>query len=302
MRYDTSDTTDEESCENRAGWYSRRRLLGASGAALASATAGCSSLGPDGSQSGSPDSQSDVFTDISFEGQQMVVELQEGHSVERLNLIGPDGSEFASTKVSEGVNSVEFELIDISPGISGFEHYEPGEYSIVAPTQDGSKKTKLSLQPSLQIISVSVSNEGPSEASDRLEVSVKNSGSGPTWIHDIGYSDLSAGQTSTPGEMPGLPKGDLRVPESAKESILTPGESQSFVSRDTPFVFEVRSVCQRSTLHGRVVAVSPVEAQDERSFRVELRGGATSTSPSSNRERYYCNSASASLNNSQNDG
>lgn len=296
MPYDTSGTAEDASRANR-GTCSRRALLGACGLGLASAVSGCTSLPTGGSTSSSPESQSesDVFQEISFEGPQMIVELREGHSVERLNLVAPDGSEFSSTEISAGVSTEKIRLLDISPGLNRYEHYEPGEYSLVAAKKDGSvTEVSLSLKPSLRIIELSAA-KGPSGPEDRLQVRVENNGTGPTWVYDIAYQNLENGQTSKLGELYGLPEAELRIPKEAEKAIISPNESRAYVGRESPFLFGNKAICQGTTLQGTVTVASPVDSEAEQSFEVELQNGARSTDPSTQSETYYCNSITPSM-------
>ena len=86
---------------------SRRRLFAWSGTAPLAGVAGCSRTNNPStvteSSMGSPTPPADsVFEDVGFAGPNLVVMLADGHDVDRLNLISPDGSIFEQTSVARG--------------------------------------------------------------------------------------------------------------------------------------------------------------------------------------------------------
>lgn len=290
MGYGTSGTTDEESCVNRAGEYSRRRILGASGAALASATAGCSSLGLGGSQSGSPASESDVFTDLSFEGQQLVVELQEGHSVERLNLFSPEGSRYTTAAVSPGETRALLQVLRLSSGPA--RHYSPGKHRLVAVTEGNPVETQVSFQPSLEFLRLEPGTNMDGNASGNILAQVKNTGNAPTWVYSIFYREVPNRDARDSTGSEGNPTLVLKRPSEEEEAILAPGESQKFLGEAAPLIFSEKPECQGRKLRGRVLVKSPALEPVGADFSANLSGEAVVTGSEAFSKSYTCGDVS----------
>lgn len=287
------DSDDHTTSNGIACRHSRRTMLSLGTAGVVSALAGCSSITGQ-SASGSSNSD-DVFTDISFEGQQMVVELAEDHDIKQVNLIDPRGGEFASQAVASGVTEIPFQILDIENGISGFEHYQIGTYELVGE-RTGNKPTRdVELKPNLSITSISPHQYKNTGYIDSLKVRVRNDGTGPTWVYDIAYPEINRGTVSSPGDMAGLPKSHLVTPEKAIESVLTPNEERTFASTRQPFVFEEKSVCSDHSIEGEVVVATPLSKNPTAKFFLELSGGGKSTNPSTGRDEYYCNNISPQI-------
>lgn len=270
---------------------SRRAVLSLGAAGILSGLAGCSSITGQPA-TGTSRSDDGVFTDISFEGQQMVVELAEGHDVERLNLVDPKGKQFASVNVAAGANRVEFQLIEIEPGLSGFDHYPPGVYELVAERGGASRTRDIEIRPNLTITSASPHLREESEFVEGLELTLRNVGTGPSWVYDIAYPKLTNGIESSISDMPGLPQSHIKHPSTASDTILTPGDEKVFASTRDPFVFENESTCTGESIEGVVIAATPLSNNPQRKFSVKFSGGASSTNPSTGADEYYCNHAS----------
>lgn len=269
MTDDSNDTADA-SCGQRDRGLSRRALLGAGGLGLASLVAGCSSLDGSGSPSGGPESDATVFTDISFEGQQMVVQLQEDHSVERLNLIGPEGSEYATSTVNTGETRVAIQIIRLSSG--RVKHYTPGIHEILAVTGEGSVSTQVSLSPSIEPINLRwISNEGDNSTGN-IVFDVKNTGTAPTWVYRIFYRDVPNKDARDGTGSKANPTLALARPASEMETIVAPGETQEFVGQASPLIFSEKPQCNGEQISGTALIDSPVLEPHETEFTAELTG------------------------------
>ncbi|WP_276258960.1 hypothetical protein [Haloglomus litoreum] len=164
--------------------WTRRTLLG--GIAAASVPlAGCSlpsDSDPDGASDGG-DGGSGSFDQVRVDGRTLVVELGSG-TAERVNVIAPDGSAYASTSVAQGATRVEFDI-----GLS----YPPGEYRVVASAGDSTvAETALTIAPDLAITEVGVGANHPERMPENLNysdeqavVEITNRGSGPGIVEQV---------------------------------------------------------------------------------------------------------------------
>lgn len=235
----TSDdiTNDGASTHRRRRPRTRRSVLALGAASLSAGVSGCSAIRGDLPGIGSSDSS--VFEEISFEGQHMVVQLREGHSVKRVNLIAPNGSEFSNQRVSAGVTRVEFQLMKISPGIGGYEHYSPGTYEFVAKLEGGEQETSSRrISPNLGIVGISSFSSGEEDDARNVVVAVENKGSGPTWIYNIAFENAPNDAANNTGDQPGIPGSYLIKPKDPLATILLPGQNKSYVSSPEPFLFK----------------------------------------------------------------
>ena len=175
---------------------------------------------------------------IGFDGGEMVVELSDDHDVTRLNLIDAGGELYTQTTVASGETTSRLEILDIRPGLGGYEHYEPGDYELVSVGGAGeTNSTALELVPDLQIVDISQYRDGERNSDyGKLAVTVENVGTGPTWVYGISYNGAPNDLVNDPLNIdPGLPR--LSLPSSLPEILLEPNESNQFVGDTTPLVF-----------------------------------------------------------------
>lgn len=167
----------------------------------------------------------------------LVVSLVTDHDVSTLTLVGPDGQAVVEQSVATGERTVPLSILDIDPELSGYEHYTPGAHELVVETADETNRTTVPLEPDLQVTAVEQYTDGESAAElGNLAITVENTGTGPTWIHDITYSD--APNVAANGELsndPGVPL--FTIPDSTHQLVVSPGESQRFVDPDSPLLF-----------------------------------------------------------------
>ena len=252
---------------------SRREVLRSGVLGSAAVVAGCLGDGS-GSTTTAPGTDSaGPISAVSVDGSDLVVELVENHDVSGVNLIGPDGSAFAETKIPVGETTTRIELLDIRPGVGGYEHYEPGLYELVAVGGSGSSKMEVALEPDLRITAVEQYREGERPADyGKLAVSVENAGTGPTWVYDITYDDapnFAANNELVSGA--GVPQ--LTVPDNLVEAVIGPQNQRQYVGTTTPLQFgqESGASCEDRTTFSVIVG-APIGNPLEARVSVRMRG------------------------------
>jgi hypothetical protein len=215
---------------------SRRDFVGAACLGVAG-LAGC--LGDGGGTGNSPTAipTDSPITETGFDGTDLVVDLRDDHSVSRVNLIDPEGTLFRGTDVAVGETSVRIKILDIRPGLGGYEHYEPGTYELVAVEGEESSSVTVELEPEIRVVDVKQYREGefPSDLG-KLAVTVENVGTGPTWVYNITYENSPNSNANIPLESdPGVPQ--IIEPRMPQDLIIAPGAERTFVSNLTPNLF-----------------------------------------------------------------
>lgn len=147
-----------------------RRAALASAAGTTFGLAGCLELGESGARS-SPTGSASFLEGISFDGQDMVVQLSDDHSIDRLNLIGPDGSEFASTSVATGETKARLRILEITPG--DYLHYRPGTSELHAVSGENVDSAEITLQPSIEIKNMEQYSGSKHRDYGNVEISIK---------------------------------------------------------------------------------------------------------------------------------
>lgn len=247
--------------------WTRREVIGAGLLGGASLVAGCA--GQATTPTATP--ANEVVRDVDFDGGEMVVSLRDDHDVSKLNLIGPDGQAVTRRRLAAGETTATLEILDIRPGVGGYEHYEPGEYELVAVREEGTLSQSIELVPELRIIDVQQYRDGEQNTDlGKLAVTVKNVGTGPTWVYDITTRGAPNRFANDPlYDDPGLPQ--VFDPASPLDTILDPGEVGDFVGYATPLVFTEsdQSACEGVAEFVVIVdspRVSPVEKSIFASF------------------------------------
>ncbi|MHB9288796.1 hypothetical protein ACKVMT_17345 [Halobacteriales archaeon Cl-PHB] len=213
----------------------RRRVLAGLASLGTVGFAGCTGAGSDAT---TPTSEGDgPIRSVGFAGQHLVVTLREDHVVERLNLIDPAGATYRQQPVATGATTVRLQILAINADVSGYEHYEPGTYELVAVRDGESVTRKIELRPSLEVVDVAQYRDGDSaEDLAKLAVTVKNRGTGPTWVHAIEYRNAPFHGANVDSEDdPPIPR--ISVPDNGIDLILTPGQAQEYVGTLSPFTY-----------------------------------------------------------------
>ncbi|WP_276248581.1 hypothetical protein [Haladaptatus sp. YSMS36] len=178
-----------------------------------------------------------MFASLSFDGPYLVVELAPDHEVTQVNLIDAEGSLYTQSSVATGETRVQLRLLDIKPEGSDYEHYEPGSYTLVADTGSESFSRTLELKPELQIEDIAQYTD-VSRPSDlgKLAVTVRNTGSGPTWVHHIVFENApNVSANDTLGDDPGVVL--LERPSEESELVIPPRQTRVFVSSAPALLF-----------------------------------------------------------------
>ncbi|MDG5778324.1 hypothetical protein VB773_19665 [Haloarculaceae archaeon H-GB2-1] len=233
----------------------RKFLAGVLGGA--GSLAGCVGRGSQASDTGSQKTEQgafetstpSVFTDLHFDGAALVVTLREEHTVERVNLIDPEGRLFRQADLSAGVTTVQLPVLDIEPGLGGYEHYIPGTHEVIAVAGEERYSTTVELQPALQVTDVAQYRDGDSPTDyGKLVVTVANTGSAPTWVYDVAYAgspNFAANEKVSDG--PGVPL--LEYPTKERELLIASGEKQRYVGSSAPVLLssDESSGCEGET-------------------------------------------------------
>jgi len=248
--------------------FSRRRFLWGGVAAGAAGLAGCSRTGLSGGQT--PSNQ--VFEEASISGSNLVVTLQEQHEIDEMVLISPDGDTFRAAKVENDETVTQLSLFDFFSG----QHYSPGEHRLAAKRDGENIASKvLDLVPKLEIIETGqyLGGEATPENRGNVLVTVKNTGSGPTWAYYLGY-DNTPRESYAPreGHPTNSPLQALKKPESENNTILGPGETQTFLGRWPPFLFSGDEHCRELEIDFTLTVYSGVGSNVRQDLRATLSG------------------------------
>lgn len=168
--------------------YTRRTLLAAAGGFTAS-LAGCLGIGSGENSSSSETDESGgetaVIRDARVEGTDLVIELGEETTVDRLTIIDPTGEAFADRALTPGAKRLTLRI---------GTWYRPGEYRVLA-LREGEQiaESVLEIAPDVEIVDVRAGANHLDEMPDSLGntrdvemiVDIKNSGSGPVVIRGV---------------------------------------------------------------------------------------------------------------------
>jgi hypothetical protein len=254
--------------------------------------AGCADEATSGPSSDTQTGGRSVVQDVAVDAGHLVVRLREDHDVTGVTLIAPDGTLFTEHSVAVGVTTVRLELLDIQPGLGGYDHYEPGEYELVAVRDQESVRVPVDLQPDLRIVSVRQYRDGdrPSDLG-KLVVEVENVGTGPTWVHDITYRDAPNWVVNNPlSSDPGILK--LTQPTNPTDAILSPNGSSSFVGITTPILFVGDSTPSCSSVSDFSVIIGTAVRRD---LEVQIRAMVSGTAQLAGPREYTCDEISVQM-------
>ncbi|MFC6723436.1 hypothetical protein ACFQE1_03320 [Halobium palmae] len=111
----------------------------------------------------------------------------------------------------------------------------------------------MEIVPGLSITDVQQYDESPT-GNGYLEVSIQNSGTGPTWIHQIVYGgspNEASNEDITDDSL--IPQ--LAIPENPEDAILDPLDEREFVGTSPPLLFSADSEdCNGSTHNFELIA------------------------------------------------
>ena len=253
---------------------SRRRLLAWSGTAPLAGVAGCSgtnnpSTGTESPMGSSAPPADSVFQDIRFAGPNLVVMLADGHDVDRLNLISPDGSIFEQTSVARGATQVEMPVVFKTGGT-----YVAGEYELVAVLGESSESRPIELRPDTRIVDVEPEFDDDGNSSGRLFVTVEISGTGPTWVYNIGFQNAPYRNAPQVIEGDGVADTTFERPEDPSDEFLVPDTEQTFLKRRGVLVIDDNDEvsCSGDSIELTVVVQTP-HGNIEQPIRAQLSGG-----------------------------
>ncbi|WP_435365788.1 hypothetical protein [Haloarchaeobius sp. DYHT-AS-18] len=222
--------------------YSRRRFLAGASLTGAGLLAGCLGDSNSGETEASETATTtealpDVVTEIGFDGMDLVVGLQPDAAVSKLNLISPDGTAFASKSVTRGATTVRIPILDADTGFNEPKHYTPGLHELVVITEESAERIPVSLEPDIQLVNVRVNSDATNiEDRGKLEFTVENVGTGPTWVFDITYEDAPNSRANIPlNEYPGFAR--FEWPNETRDFVVGPAEQRSFVDDLNPLRF-----------------------------------------------------------------
>lgn len=232
-------TKRARSPERVASRLSRRRVLSAGALSLLASLAGCFDGGGAGTATPAgkttPPSDS-VFEEFSFDVRgdrfaatgRLAVQLQSEHGLDQVNLIAPDGSLFTSAQVATGATTVHLQMLEVGSGI--VSHYSPGEHTLVAIKGDDQVESMaVELQPFLEIVSVAphrTKNGDQERFVGDVAIRIENRGAAPTWVYDF---DLPEAPNPATSSSPGPDTFFLQQPTDVRETIILPGDTQTFV-------------------------------------------------------------------------
>ncbi|MFA9504377.1 hypothetical protein ACERIM_16565 [Natrinema sp. H-ect1] len=119
-------TEDTHTDDSRIARRSVLTSFGVSAAVLAGCTSGSDPTTNTSDGNGISADGSDVFASVSIDDGRLEIDIDDGHSVEFVNLVGPDGELFDQQRLESGVTTTSFDILDRSDDLRS------GEYDLVA--------------------------------------------------------------------------------------------------------------------------------------------------------------------------
>ena len=176
----------------------------------------------DSSEDDTAEPSDDVFDSVDIGGSELTFTLTEDADVDTVRFVNPDGSQHSQTSINTGVSSASFEFTDEFDE----QPYEPNsDYLLIALSDESvvSERT-VSIAPELEATVTPENNQRP-------EIEVTNTGTGPAFV---GYVRALGGiQETTVQPRPSSFGAD-------PDSIIPPGESETYAARDSAFVYPDR--------------------------------------------------------------
>ncbi|WP_226021896.1 hypothetical protein [Halomicrobium salinisoli] len=211
---------------------------------------------------------------MSVDTSDLVVTLTEDNDVSQLTLAGPDGELVAEQSVSPGVTTIRLPILDMEAGVSGYEHYTPGVQTLTVSYGEETAQMDVPLEPGLQVTDVQQyrGEESPT-ALGNIVVSIENTGTGPTWIYDIIYSNAPYSAANKElSEGAGIPL--LQQPDSPTSAIITPEQEQQYRGSTPPLLFpeDEFDSCKRQTVSFQIQIGIATGDHITRALKAELGG------------------------------
>ncbi|RXK47037.1 hypothetical protein [Halorientalis pallida] len=232
---------------------------------------------------------------IEFEGQDLVIQLVDGHGISKLNLLDPEGSLYASTSIATGETTVRLQIIEI-PSITGrYAHYTPGKHELALISGGSVSDTvTVDLNPDLEITAVQQYRDGEyDDEYGKLEITVRNTGTGPTWVSDIVFEDspyfAANGELLDRSSIPSYTE-----PIQVSEFLILPGEYQIYVPTELPLLFSLESDSHCNNTRGRMKIIARSADGHNISAMVQFEASGDLNTGGSNR-RYSCIGVDANL-------
>ncbi|WP_254831391.1 hypothetical protein [Haloglomus salinum] len=178
-----------------------------------------------------------VFQSLSFDLGDLVIGLPEDHGVSQISLVEPDGTVFKTVRPDFAATTVRIAVADPEIGDSDYVHYTPGVHELVAKAGNQTERRSIDLHPEVAITGIRL-NEGGDRLLDsgKVVVRIENTGTAPTWAHDIAFEGAPDWTADTPlSDFPGIP---FMGGVSADSAVISPGGRQEYVSNAAPAVFD----------------------------------------------------------------
>ncbi|WP_254279296.1 twin-arginine translocation signal domain-containing protein [Haloarcula marina] len=228
------ETTVLERSRSTATRQSRRRFLQTVAVGSGVGLAGCLSRGAerDGQQG---TAESEAISDLSFEGEDLVLTATEGFHGSELHVVDPTETVWAKTSTEHTTGKARIPLLDVD-SFGDDNHYTPGTFQFVFnPRESESYTEHVELVPKISVIRVEQFGKETPLGFGRIAIAMQNSGTGPTWISDITYEgapNYAANDEVSTNTFP-----SLHGIEKPTDAILQPQSSQTYLSRQVPLRF-----------------------------------------------------------------
>lgn len=239
----------------------RRTFLGSIAIGTITSIAGC--IGSNGSEDGTD--ENDVFESVTVEETDLVVELDDAHTLDELSVIRPNGELFADTTLSAGVSRETFALDT---------DYSPGEYEVLGESDDEEQASiSITIEPDVKLVDLRLGRNYPDEmyegAGDRRTrtetiLTLENDGTGPDAAVRLVFAGDVPGPTSDDLEESGIYDTESDLGGYADAVVLPPGETVTIYSYSQPFTSATGNVsCSPKTEYGEFEATVETAVQDE---------------------------------------
>lgn len=216
----------------RINTTTRRRFLGSIVASSVASLSGCAAFDE---SDGEPE-ETEGFERIAVEGTELILEFEDGHTLDAVAVVQPDEELFVERELTAGVSRETIEL-----GVD----YVPGEYKVIGSSEGTEQASStLEIQPNIQITGLLLGRnhpdemyEGASERTIQMEVilTLENTGSGPDAADGLVFSGDVPRPTPDDYDESGIYDRESDLGGHADRIVLPPGESVTIYSHSTPF-------------------------------------------------------------------
>jgi hypothetical protein len=172
--------------------------------------------------------------------------------------------------VAAGATRVELQILFKTGG-----SYSAGEYELVAVSGESTDTMSLDLRPEIHVVAVEAElDEADQHSTGRLFVTVENTGTGPTWVYNIGFRNAPYRNAPEVIEGDGVADTTFEIPANSDAEFLRPGTKQRFLKRRGVLVLSDNNEvsCEGDTVNLTVVVQTP-HGDVEQPIRAELSGG-----------------------------